>query len=180
MDVFVRFIEISHKWVNKERLFRRFRYCGRSVLLDFCKYFEENDFDPSLLNNKEYLLNIIRYVNRRVNYGWLRYINRILQLLDQIKAEETDDYTKEEEELILKDLERLHGFDDEAEDLRFDLPIELFELFHNAKEWYCPICGGKAKLLDVVTADTIDKLINKGIKYYKWDQNRHRWVLDTY
>ena len=178
VDVHVRFIPINNEWRNKNDLFRRFRYCSRSVILDFCRFFEENEFSDDLLSNKEYLINLFSYVNRRVNYGWFRYINRILQLLDQIKAEETDDFTKEEEELILKDLERLHGFDDEAEELkRFEIPIELFELFYNAKEWYCPVCGGKAKLLDVVTADTIDKLINKGIKYYKWDQNMHRWVL---
>ena len=91
-----------------------------------------------------------------------------------------EDFTKEEEELIIKDLIRLHSFEDEADELKmFDLPIELLELLQNAQKWYCPICGSEAKLLDVVTADTIDKLIDKGIKYYKWDRYRHRWVKVT-
>jgi hypothetical protein len=177
VDVHVRFIQICNKWENKNDLFRRFRYCQRSVILDFCRYFEENEFDESLLSNKEYLLNLISYVNRRIQYGWLRYINRIVKRLGEIRAEELDDFTEEEERLILEDLERLHGYVDETEDLKqFDVPTELLELFCNAKDWYCPICGSKAKLLDVVTPETIDKLIHKGIKYYRWDQNRHRWV----
>ena len=177
VDVHIRFIPIKGDWKSKNDLFRRFRYCQRSVILDFCRFFEENEFDDSLLSNKEYLLNLIFYVNRRVNYGWLRYISKIIKRLDEIRAEEFDDFTKEEEELILKDLERLHGFVDEVEDLKpFDIPSDLLELFYNAKDWYCPICGGRAKLLDVVTHETIDRLIHKGIKYYKWDQNKHRWV----
>jgi len=177
VDVHVRFIEICNKWENKNDLFRRFRYCGRSVILDFCRYFEDHEFDDSLLYNKEYLINLLSYINRRLNYGWLRYIRRILKLLDEIRAEEIDGFTKEEEELILKDLERLHGFDDEAEELKqFDTPSEFLELFYNAKDWYCPICGSKAKLLDIVTVDTISNLINKGAIYFRWDQNRHRWV----
>ena len=111
VDVRIRFIPINNEWRNKNDLFRRFRYCSRSVVLDFCRFFEENEFSDDLLSNKEYLINLLFYVNRRVNYGWFRYINRILKLLDEIRAEEMDDFTKEEE-LILKDLERLHGSDD--------------------------------------------------------------------
>ena len=126
---------------------------------------------------RQYLINLLSYVNRRLNYGWLRYISRILKLLDEIRAEVMDDFTKEEEELILKDLERLHRFDNESEELKqFDTPSEFLELFFNAKDWYCPICGGRAKLLGVVSVDTISNLINNGALYFRWDQNRHRWV----
>jgi hypothetical protein len=181
VDIHIRFIEIDNSWKNKNDLFRRFRYCGRSVILDFCRYFENNDFNDSLISNsnKGYLLNLINYVNKRHVYGFMRHLKELIDHLTQIKVECEDYVPPEEEELIVRDLQRLHGVDvcDELNDL-FGHP-EVIKAIKNGNEWYCPICGGSAVLVDVVPEDTIDKLINKGVLYYRWDQNKHRWVLNS-
>jgi len=150
------YIPVKNTYEAKHDLFTWFRYCRRHPVLDFSRFYEKHEFDESVLQNREFIEFLFLYRNQTGVCGWLRKINRILEELEDENAdaerEEVDEKVEDEEE------EEVWEPDYEGLDL----------LLYDARDWYCPLCGGPAKLLNIVEKPVGPK--------FKWDMRARRWV----
>jgi hypothetical protein len=80
VDVYSGFIEISEEAAAE--LVHRFKYCGRSPLVDFFAWYEDHSFEPSDIQ-KTFCGFLVEYKNRREVYGWARWLSSMVPIPEQ-------------------------------------------------------------------------------------------------
>jgi hypothetical protein len=80
VDLYSEFIEIGED--TTADLIHRFKYCGRSPLVDFFAYYQNHDFFAGDIQ-KTFCGFLLEYKNRREVYGWARWLSSMVPIPSQ-------------------------------------------------------------------------------------------------